>query len=788
MATALEDLYNKVVICNDETLGSVNKILSNYKFLAYDYPRVARALDDAEYNLIYNEDGSLRSLGQIVTTFFSTASDNLAESVNSNFQTPSVNTTVPIDTSTNSDGEVTFSKNEDVKDVWTWLENEKAITKAIALYNLEEIVKTPVEGFKNIYYHLSQKYDVNKYFLTDEKSPGILVTKSGTDSIVAIDRKTLAALMLYLDEEYGIFDKIFNNISNGSQTFNGFTVKSMQIYSAMARQTVTTSGGSEYVLISSQIGDYNSKPIYLGIAKASYSSDKWPDSSMYGLIYDSNYDTNASSSVFPYKLIAVRPYSSETVPYITMLSYDGEYFSVETQMNASLMQTYQNKSVQGWYRNLNSDKDPTFTPSINYVPYDTLSTTSSTLYNQLGYIAWTFIYNQQKNKTSWTVDEVDNELQQTYPDVYSTTYTQDVLQPDGTDTVTQYVYVPLYTVTENEVTNTIPTISTPTSTPGSPTTELPTTGTGVVPVPVIPTGDSTALYAIYNPTKTQINSFGAWLWSSNFIDQLLKLFSDPMQAIIGLHKVYCTPVTNDTESNIKVGYLDSGVSSKTVKDQYTTIDCGSVSVRETFNNVFDYEPFTRIQLFLPFIGVVPLSVADVMRSTIRVKYTVDVLTGACLAEVIVTRDNSGGSLYQYGGNCAISLPVSSGSYMGIVSSLVSVAGGVAATVASGGAAAPTLLGSVGSLANAHTTVQHSGGFSGNTGVMGNKKPYLIISKPQTALAGNYESYEGIPANSTVTIGNCSGFVRMKEVHIEGVSATRQEIDEINTLCKTGILV
>lgn len=312
-------------------------------------------------------------------------------------------------------------------------------------------------------------------------------------------------------------------------------------------------------------------------------------------------------------------------------------------------------------------------------------------------------------------------------------------------------------------------------------------GTGTVGGLTKPAGEATALYTVYNPTRAQINQFGAWLWSSNFVDQILKLFSDPMQAIIGLHKVYCDPVNGGTE-NIKVGYLDSGVSSKTVASQYSTVNCGSVSVSEKFNSVFDYEPYTQIELYLPFIGIVPLSTADVMRSTITVTYIVDVFTGACLADVKVDRDSGGGTLYQYGGTASVEVPVSSGSYMGIVASLVGVAGGVAATVVSGGAAAPALIGSAGSVLNAHTSVKHSGGFSGNVGAMGHKKPYLIIRRPQPVGSDNYKTFQGNPSNDVVQLSSCSGFVQFKIEQMTGCSATEGELQEINNLLLSGVLI
>ena len=403
-----------------------------------------------------------------------------------------------------------------------------------------------------------------------------------------------------------------------------------------------------------------------------------------------------------------------------------------------------------------------------------------------------------------TVDEALNALQQQYPDVFADAVTQNVVQPDGS-TVT-YTYVPIAMpelTPEGLPISSTSTQANPQIDPATATAPLldvitkllqkdnpvnpPDTGSGYTPIVVPATGSASALYAIYNPTLSQINAFGAWLWSDNFIEQIKKLFNDPMQAIIGLHKVYATPATSGAQ-NIKVGYLDSGVSANVVSNQYTTIDCGTVTLSEYFHNVFDYAPYTQINLYLPFIGIVNLDNADVMRASIHIIYHVDVFSGACLAEVKVTRDGAGGTLYQYTGNASVTLPISSGSYMGIVTSIASIAGGIAGTIASGGAALPMLASAAGSALNARAKVEHSGGFSGNAGAMGGKIPYLIISRPQVALANNFQKYIGYPANYTTKLSNCSGYVKVLECHVENVNATNTELTEIESLLKEGVLV
>lgn len=406
-----------------------------------------------------------------------------------------------------------------------------------------------------------------------------------------------------------------------------------------------------------------------------------------------------------------------------------------------------------------------------------------------------------------SIEDVLNILKNALPNVFNNAITNSVPQPDGS--IKDYTYVPISLPNTNN--NNDPQPETGNQTQAKPqvnpetspdtlldliiklignkldTPNPPDTGTGNTPPVVLPTGSAEALYKIYNPTQAEINSFGAWLWSSNFVDQLLKVFNNPMESIIGLHKVYASPIIGG-RSNIKVGYLDSGVNSNFVSNQYTKIDCGTVNLQEYFGNVFDYSPYTNIELYLPCIGFVQLDVGNVMRSSINITYTVDVLTGACIAEVNVKRDGYGGVLYSYSGNCASQYPLSSGSYMGIVSSVIGVAGSIVGTVASGGSLAPLALGATSGLLNAKTHVQHSGSLSGNSGVMGGKIPYLIITRPQTNMAENYQHLQGIPSNAYTQLSACHGFVKVKNVNVQNIIAESEELEEIKTLLLDGVII
>lgn len=433
------------------------------------------------------------------------------------------------------------------------------------------------------------------------------------------------------------------------------------------------------------------------------------------------------------------------------------------------------------------------------------------------------------NTSDWTdLESIANSLRLQYPELFNNAITYDVPNEQGQLVEQTYVPVAWPTTTANPWTDVQPTTDTAvqtqtqtmvdlleaiqaqtgtltktladtltrtitqpvnTSPTGTvPPAENPTnTGSGSSPVPVSTSGSSSKLWSVYHPTQAQVDAFGSWLWSTNFIDQIMKMFQNPMEGIISLHKVFATPIDAGT-GNIVVGTLDSGVASATVTQQYVYVSCGSVDCHEDFGNVFDYSPHTHVSLYLPFIGIVPLDVSDVMRSTITIEYGVDMFTGACLAMVKVSRDNDTVNMYQYAGSASVEYPLSNVQQSQLLSGILAVAAGGAA-IATGGMSIAAGAAVIGGAANAmKANVGRSGGFSGNAGAMGIKKPYLIIQRPQTKVASLFPRLAGYPTNISGKLSDFSGQVKVTDVHVEGIPATDVELTQIEELLHSGVLV
>lgn len=323
--------------------------------------------------------------------------------------------------------------------------------------------------------------------------------------------------------------------------------------------------------------------------------------------------------------------------------------------------------------------------------------------------------------------------------------------------------------------------------PETPPTD-PEGDSGDTPDPgLMPGVTASGMVSVYNPTKAEIINFSGWLWSTSVMENLKRLLADPMDAIIGLHIMYATPITGAPE-NIIAGYLDSQIPAKVVTKQFIEISCGSVVVPEFYGNVFDYEPYTQIHMYLPFVGIVAIKANDVVGKKVSVKYGIDVLTGTCLAMVNTEKGESNIQCYQFAGNCAVQIPLTGGNYAGIIRSLASMTVGVAGSVLSGNPL-PAIGGVIGGAMGASLDVSHSGSLGANAGVLGIRKPYIIITRRIAYEAQGYNQFYGFPANLTVTLGNCKGYTRVKSVHIDSISkATDTEKTEIETLLRQGVII
>lgn len=327
------------------------------------------------------------------------------------------------------------------------------------------------------------------------------------------------------------------------------------------------------------------------------------------------------------------------------------------------------------------------------------------------------------------------------------------------------------------------------------------------PPPIIPLpfSSTTGLISVYHPTQSELLAFCNWLWVTWQDATIEKIWNNPFDGIITLFELYCTP-TDVGRKTIRSGFLDSNVSSETIS-RYTEIDCGSIGVPEYFGNYLDYAPYSKCHIYLPFIGIIELNVDDIVGHGVNVTYRIDEYNGSCIAMITVAKSTSvngtdveySNIMYQFSGNCAVDLPISGGSQAAIKSGMLeaaawgigSVVGGImsgSSPVSIGAGMAYGAASAVHSLVSAKSSVQHSGSFGASFGALGNKKPFIIVTRPKQIQVPNYQELYGYPAHKMVIIGDCTGYLRCREVHVISPTASDEEKTLIEQLLKEGVYI
>ena len=309
-----------------------------------------------------------------------------------------------------------------------------------------------------------------------------------------------------------------------------------------------------------------------------------------------------------------------------------------------------------------------------------------------------------------------------------------------------------------------------------------------VDFPGLPTGGSaiaSGFIRVYNPTSGQLQSLANKLWSNDFINTIHKIMNDPMEAMISLHSVPFQ-IVGGGNANIEVGNFDTEVSAKTVTTQYYTLDCGNISLPEHWASALDYSPYTTVDIFIPFVGVRPLQIDDVMNKVLNLKYNIDVLTG-CAVAMLKCGDSV---LYTYNTQVHTEIPYTMSSYGRLVQSIIGVAGTAVGATAGGAGAiiGGAIGGALGTAMTKHSDISRGGSLGGAVGVMGDFTPYLIIHRPMQSLASGFASKKGYPSNISATLSSVSGYTVVDKIHLTGIDCTDTERDEIHALLKEGVII
>lgn len=316
-----------------------------------------------------------------------------------------------------------------------------------------------------------------------------------------------------------------------------------------------------------------------------------------------------------------------------------------------------------------------------------------------------------------------------------------------------------------------------------------------VPLPGLPNLNlcDTGFIKAYNPTLAELQAFQDWLWADNPFENIWRdVLGNPYDYIIGLTAIPTTPATG-TAQRVILGNVQTpqNLTMRPITTQYKRHDFGTVDFKEYSKSFLDYAPFTKVTLYLPYVGYVSINPDYVNEKQVNVQYTIDTLTGSFAAFVVI----DGKVLYTYTGAMGVNVPTTNQTYNNYLSGLlgrIGIIGGLAAAGVTGGLTAPMMAGGAvaasASYINAQKpTLEHGNAITGAPGAMGINYPYFIINRPMQSIPESIQKYSGFPSNLLKPLNDVKGFTKVEHAHLENISATDAEKAEIMAMLKEGVI-
>ena len=308
-----------------------------------------------------------------------------------------------------------------------------------------------------------------------------------------------------------------------------------------------------------------------------------------------------------------------------------------------------------------------------------------------------------------------------------------------------------------------------------------------------------------------INVVNDNLNNKTFLDNLNYLFTEPAQFFVSL-KAYPFDIKEYYNNSLTLQKVKMGKAQMKVGDQDVSAPAlygypqykylGKFKIPRKFNNYLDFSPYTKIEMYLPFAGIITLDTNVVTDKEIRILLAVDFDTGKANYYLVRHEDNQG----EYDGDiiqtveCQMGIDIPLGSYnaneqmKNVLMTGITFIGGAVTTMATGNPM-PLVSSSINAVSGTFKALQErvtkGGVSSGSNNLMTPYHPYLIITRPTYGASGpdDYVTYKGRPLFKNCRLGNLKGFTVCNDFHLENFgSATESEISSIDALLKEGIII
>lgn len=343
---------------------------------------------------------------------------------------------------------------------------------------------------------------------------------------------------------------------------------------------------------------------------------------------------------------------------------------------------------------------------------------------------------------------------------------------------------------------------------------LPDEDIDVPPLPDFGAG-SVRWLTVYEMDQADVSEFGEELIQPTAWEKVKQFFNDPLDSIVTLSLCPVKAPIHGQKTPVVPGLVpyEFERSFDYISNEFCEFDCGEVRIEPYWDSFLDFQPYTRMQLFLPFIGFIDLQVDEIMGATLGVKYHINVVTGDCIAYVLSSGDTD--SFYgakhkhimsQHAGNCGMRVPIGRVSYDAEIGAsfqllAMGLGMGVSAAMVSEGLSDPSNI-SDSQVANQvssatmtfvngqKTGIKRSGAISGAAGYMGTVTPYIVRIIPRHKIPDNYKELKGYPCNKGNSLRDFegTGYAAVEDIQLNNIPAMEDERSEIMDWLRKGVLI
>ena len=210
--------------------------------------------------------------------------------------------------------------------------------------------------------------------------------------------------------------------------------------------------------------------------------------------------------------------------------------------------------------------------------------------------------------------------------------------------------------------------------------------------------------------------------------------------------------------------------------------------KPTHGAFLDYDPYTTISLYIPFIGIVPLQTNMVMGRQIRLYSAVDIYAGTIHYNVYVSTPKKEWSLIgTYEGKCGVEVPLTLDDSLGNATNILQNVAGATVGLCTGNFGA---LATIGNSVFSQPINQVSG-ISTNTSYYNPNQCAIIMQTTPATIPENFGSTVGYLYRQSAKLESLSGLTTCLNPRIGNFTdntPTDSERAEIYSLLETGVII